>query len=174
MFRLKRASYHSLFLDIVRFLKKEPDLIKCQTAATNAKRCEPCGAAGDQEDNEGGVEDVVEGEDGLRGDQGQVQGVGEAGVLQRVAVAQGGVEGPVDVGQHEGDGEEEGEEAEEDADGQLERSRDLQGLTMMMMMMRTVMMRMTCLHRLTKERALCSKSLCSLLSSRICCSSRSI
>ena len=162
----------------MRFLKKEPDLIKCQTAATNAKRCEPCGAAGDQEDNEGGVEDVVEGEDGLRGDQGQVQGVGEAGVLQRVAVAQGGVEGPVDVGQDQGDGEEEGEEAEEDADGQLERSRDLHGLTMVVMLARTVMMMMTmmmtCLHRLTKERALCSKSLCSLLSSRICCSSRSI
>ena len=132
----------------MRFLKKEPDLIKCQTAATNAKRCEPCGAAGDQEDDEGGVEDVVEGEDGLRGDQGEVQGVGEAGVLQRVAVAQGGVEGPVDVGQDQGDGEEEGEEAEEDADGKLERSRDL-----VMMLMKTMMrmMMMTCLHRLTKE-----------------------
>ena len=158
----------------MRFINRGPDLIKCQTAATNAKRCEPCGAAGDQEDDEGGVEDVVEGEDGLRGDQGEVQGVGEARVAQRVAVAQGGVEGPVDVGQDQGDGEEEGEEAEEDADGKLERSRDLHRLTMVMMLMRTVMMMMTCLHRLTKERALCSKSLCSLLSSRICCSSRSI
>ena len=123
----------------MRFINRGPDLIKSQTAATNAKRCEPCGAAGDQEDDEGGVEDVVEGEDGLRGDQGEVQGVGEAGVLQRVAVAQGGVEGPVDVGQDQGDGEEEGEKAEEDADGKLERSRDLHRLTMVMMMMRTVM-----------------------------------
>ena len=161
----------------MRFINRGPDLIKSQTAATNAKRCEPCGAAGDQEDDEGGVEDVVEGEDGLRGDQGEVQGVGEAGVLQRVAVAQGGVEGPVDVGQDQGDGEEEGEEAEEDADGQLERSRDLHELTMVVMLMKTttmMTMMMTCLHRLTKERALCSKSLCSLLSSLICCSSRSI
>ena len=123
----------------MRFINRGPDLIKSQTAATNAKRCEPCGAAGHQEDDEGGVEDVVEGEDGLRGDQGEVQGVGEAGVLQRVAVAQGGVEGPVDVGQDQGDGEEEGEKAEEDADGKLERSRDLHRLTMVMMLMETMM-----------------------------------
>ena len=45
-------------------------------------------------------------------------------------------------------------------------------IMVLVMMMMTMMM--TCLQRLTKERALCSKSLCSLLSSRICCSSRSI
>ena len=99
-----------------------PDLIKGEAAAANTKGGETGSTAGDQEDDEGGVEDVVEGEDGLCGDQGEVQGVGEARVLQRVAVAQGGVEGPVDVGQDQGDGEEEGEEAEEDADGKLERS----------------------------------------------------
>ena len=55
-----------------------PDLIKGEATAANAKGGEAGGAAGDQEDDKGGVEDVVEGEDGLGRDQGQVQGVGKA------------------------------------------------------------------------------------------------
>ena len=55
-----------------------PDLVEGKATAANAKGGEAGGAAGDQEDDEGGVEDVVEGEDGLGRDQGQVQGVGKA------------------------------------------------------------------------------------------------
>ena len=59
-------------------LSRVPDLIKSEAATANAKGGETGCAAGDQEDDEGGVEDVVEGEDGLGRDEGKVQRVGKA------------------------------------------------------------------------------------------------
>ena len=102
-----------------------PDLIKSEAATANAKGGETGCAAGDQEDDEGGVEDVVEGEDGLGCDEGKVQRVGKARVVKRVAIPQRRVYGSVNVGEDQGEGEEEGEKAEEDAHPQLERSADL-------------------------------------------------
>ena len=83
----------------------QPDLIKSEAAAANAKGGESSCAAGHQEDDEGGVEDVVEGEDGLGCDEREVQGVGKARVVKRVAVPQRRVYGPVNVGEEQGEGE---------------------------------------------------------------------